>query len=208
MSLYFVENQSTKKVPCTRMIDSPQDNLVDLLAAVESGEPDAFDHLIAAVYPELKKLAHFHLVGERPGHTLNTTAIVHEAYVRLSGSKGNWVDRRHFLRASSKVMRHLLVDHARKRNTDKRGGGAKVLTLEENRLISADDSLAVLALDDAIKEMREIDPRLEEIVECRFFTGLSVSETAEALGISTRTVERGWQRARAYLLSALDIGDE
>jgi RNA polymerase sigma factor (TIGR02999 family) len=190
------------------MIDSPQDNLVDLLAAVESGEPDAFDHLIAAVYPELKKLAHFHLVDERPGHTLNTTAIVHEAYVRLSGSQGNWVDRRHFLRASSKVMRHLLVDHARKRNADKRGGGAKVLTLEENRLISADDSLAVLALEDAIKEMREIDPRLEEIVECRFFTGLSVSETAEALGISTRTVERGWQRARAYLLSALDIGDE
>jgi len=190
------------------MNDSPQDNLVDLLAAVERGEEDAFDRLVAAVYPELKKLAHFQLANERSGHTLNTTAIVHEAYVRLSGSEGSWSDRRHFLRASSKVMRHLLVDHARKRNSDKRGGGAKVLTLQENRLINADDSLAVLALEDAIKAIREIDPRLEEIVECRFFTGLSVSETAEALGTSTRTVERGWRRARAYLLSALDIGDE
>lgn len=190
------------------MTGSPQDNLLDLLAAVERGEPDAFDQLVAAVYPELKKLAHFQLADERQGHTLNTTAIVHEAYVRLSGSTGNWTDRRHFLRACSKVMRHLLVDHARKRNTDKRGGGAKVLTLEENRLINADDSLAVLALEDAIKEIGEIDPRLEEIIECRFFTGLSVSETAEALGTSKRTVERGWQRARAYLLSALEIGDE
>ena len=197
-----------KKVYQTRMNDSPQDNLVDLLAAVERGEVDAFDRLVAAVYPELKKLAHFQLANERSGHTLNTTAIVHEAYVRLSVSEGSWTDRRHFLRASSKVMRHLLVDHARKRNSNKRGGGAKVLTLEEDRLINADDSLAVLALEDAIKEIREIDPRLEEIVECRFFTGLSVSETAEALGTSTRTVERGWQRARAYLLSALDIGDE
>jgi len=183
----------------------PQDNLPELLAAVERGEPGAFDHLVSAVYPELKKLAHFQLVNERPGHTLNTTAIVHEAYVRLSVSEGNWGNRRHFLRASSKVMRHLLVDHARKRNADKRGGGAKVLTLEEDRLVNADDSLAVLALEDAIKEIREIDPRLEEIIECRFFTGLSVSETAEALGTSKRTVERGWQRARAYLMSALNI---
>jgi RNA polymerase sigma factor (TIGR02999 family) len=189
------------------MNDSAQDNLVDLLAAIERGEPDAFDHLVAAVYPELKKLAHFQLADERSGHTLNTTAIVHEAYVRMSGSDGSWTDRGHFLRASSKVMRHLLVDHARKRNTDKRGGGIKALTLEENQLINADDSLAVLALEDAIREIGEIDPRLEEIVECRFFTGLDVSDTAEALGTSTRTVERGWQRARAYLLNALDIGD-
>jgi RNA polymerase sigma factor (TIGR02999 family) len=189
------------------MNDSAQDILADLLAAVERGEPDAFDHLVAAVYPELKKLAHFQLAGERSGHTLNTTAIVHEAYIRLSGSAGNWTDRGHFLRASSKVMRHLLVDHARKRNTGKRGGGIKALTLDENQLINADDSLAVLALEDAIKEIGEIDPRLEEIVECRFFTGLNVSDTAEALGTSTRSVERGWQRARAYLLNALDIGD-
>jgi len=186
------------------MSAAPNDNLVDLLAAVERGEPDAFGLLVEVVYPELKRLAHFQLVGERPNHTLNTTAIVHEAFVRLSGSEGSWADRRHFLRASSKVMRHLLVDHARKRNADKRGGGAQALTLDENLLESKDDSLAVLALEDAIKNMREIDPRLEEIVECRFFAGLSVSETAEALDTSVRTVERGSQRARGYLLSALD----
>ena len=190
------------------MSASLNDNLVELLAAVERGEPDAFASLVEVIYPELKKLAHFQLVGERPNHTLNTTAIVHEAFVRLSGGKQNWTDRRHFLRASSKVMRHLLVDHARKRNAGKRGGGAKALTLDENLLESQDDSLAVLVLENAINNMREIDPRLEEIVECRFFAGLSISETAVALGTSVRTVERGSQRARGYLLSALDNKDE
>lgn len=181
-----------------------QDNLVDLLAAVERGEADAFNRLVEAVYPELKRLAHFQLAGERPNHTLNTTAIVHEAYVRLSSGNANWTDRRHFLRASAKVMRHLLVDHARKRNASKRGSGARNLTLDENRLNNSDDALAVLALENAIISMKEIDPRLEEIVECRFFAGLSVKETAEALNTSVRTVERGSQRARGYLLSALD----
>jgi len=184
------------------------DNIGDLLAAVERGEPGAFDRLVAAVYPELKRLAHFQLARENPGHTLNTTAIVHEAFVRLAGGNGKWADRRHFLRATSKVMRHLLVDHARKRNTGKRGGGARALTLEENRVNGADDAMAVLALENAMKDMRELDPRLEEIVECRFFAGLSVSETAEALDTSVRSVERGWQRARGYLLSAMDPGDE
>jgi len=183
---------------------SKQDTLIDLLAAVERGEPDAFNRLVEAVYPELKRLAHFQLAGERPDHTLNTTAIVHEAFVRLSSGDANWTDRRHFLRASAKVMRHLLVDHARKRNASKRGSGARALTLDENRLSSSDDALAVIALENAITSMKEIDPRLEEIVECRFFAGLSVKETAEALNISVRTVERGSQRARGYLLSALD----
>lgn len=183
------------------------DHLNELLAAVDRGEQGAFDQLVEAVYPELKRLARFQMADERSGHTLNTTAIVHEAYVRLSGNKAGWNDRGHFLRASAKVMRHLLVDHARKRNAGKRGGGVNALTLEDHRMVSADDGLAVLALDNAIGEIRKIDPRLEEIIECRFFTGLSVSETAEALGISKRTVERGLQRARAYLFSALEMGD-
>ena len=186
------------------MTQSQQDNLVDLLAAVDRGETGAFNRLVEAVYPELKRLAHFQLAGERPNHTLNTTAIVHEAYVRLSSGNANWTDRRHFLRASAKVMRHLLVDHARKRNASKRGSGARNLTLDENRLNNSDDALAVLALENAIISMKEIDPRLAEIVECRFFAGLSVKETAEALNTSVRTVERGSQRARGYLLSALD----
>jgi RNA polymerase sigma factor (TIGR02999 family) len=181
------------------------DTFAELLAAVDRGEPGAFNRLVEAVYPELKKLAHFQLAGERPDHSLNTTAIVHEAFERLAGSSG-WNDRRHFLRASAKVMRHLLVDHARKRNTSKRGGGEAPLELDEQRLQADDDTVAVLALEAAIEGMKAIDPRLEDVVECRFFAGLSVAETAEALNTSLRTVERESQRARAYLLSALDIG--
>ena len=185
------------------MKQQDHDEFGELLAAVDRGEPDSFNRLVEVVYPELKKLARFQLAGERKDHSLNTTAIVHEAFVRLAGGRG-WNDRRHFLRASAKVMRHLLVDHARKRNSGKRGGGQRAMTLNEAGLPSGDDAVAVLALDHAICSMSEIDPRLEEVVECRFFAGLSVAETAEALDTSTRTVERDSQKARAYLLSALD----
>jgi len=137
------------------------------LAAVERGEPGALDELVAAVYPELKRLAHFQLAKERPGHSLNTTAIVHEAFVRLASGNNNWTDRGHFLRAASTVMRYLLVDHARKRSANKRGCGKAPLTLEDERYSSDDDSMAVLALDNAIRDIAEIDPRLEQIIECR-----------------------------------------
>ena len=175
-----------------------------LLAAVERGDPNALEALVAAVYPELKRMAHLQLVRERAGHTLNTTAIVHEAFLRLAGSNKRWTDRGHFLRAASTVMRHLLVDYARKRSAGKRGAGRSPLTLEDDRCASDDDSLAVLALDDAIKDIAKIDPRLEQIIECRYFAGLSVAETAEALGMAVRTVERDWQRAKGYLLDAME----
>lgn len=178
-----------------------------LLTAVDQGDEGALEQLIAAIYPELKRLAHFQLVNERPGHTLNTTAIVHEAFVRLASGNGRWSDRGHFLRAASTVMRHLLVDHARKRSADKRGGGLAPVTLEDHRHATDDDALAVLALDNAIRDMALIDPRLEQIVECRYFAGLSVAETAEALNMAVRTVERDWQRARGYLLKAMDAND-
>lgn len=186
------------------MKEPAQESMADLLIAVDRGEPEAFNRLVEAVYPELKRLAHFQLAGERPGHSLNTTAIVHEAYERMAGS-GAWNDRRHFLRASAKVMRHVLVDHARKRNTAKRGKGEAPLPLHDQRVKADDDTLAVLALEAAIQGMKEFDPRLEGVIECRFFAGLSVAETAEALDTSVRTVERDSQRARAYLLGALDI---
>lgn len=176
----------------------------DLLAAIDRGEDGALDLLVTAIYPELKRLAHFQLRGERPGHTLSTTAIVHEAFVRLASGKRQWSDRAHFMRAAATVMRHLLVDHARKRAAEKRGGGVAALTFEEDRHASAEDSVAVLALDNAMKEIAEIDPRLEQIIECRYFAGLSVKQTAEALGMAVRTVERDWQRARGYLLRAME----
>lgn len=176
----------------------------ELLAAVDRGDEGALDRLVVEIYPELKRLAHFRKKGERPGHTLNTTAIVHEAFVRMVSDSSRWTDGAHFLRTASTVMRHLLVDHARKRAATKRGGGLAPLKLQDNRCISDDDSLAVLALDNAIREIAEIDPRLERIIECRYFAGLTVKETAEALGMATRTVERDWQRARGYLRRAME----
>lgn len=175
----------------------------ELLAAVDRGDAGALDQLVAAIYPELKRLAHFQLAAERPGHTLNTTAIVHEAFVRLASGGGKWSDRGHFMRAASTVMRHLLVDHARKKRADKRGAGRAPLTLEDNRFAADDNGLAILALDDALRDIAGIDPRLERIIECRYFAGLSVADTAEALGMAVRTVERDWRRAKAYLLQAM-----
>jgi RNA polymerase sigma factor (TIGR02999 family) len=178
--------------------------VAELLTAVDRGEERALDRLTEFIYPELKRLAHIQLANERPGHTLSTTAVVHEAFVRLSSGDGKWIDRQHFLRAAARVMRHLLVDHARGRGADKRGGGVAPLTLEEDRYTSVDDTMAVLALDRAIKDIAEIDPRLEQIIECRSFAGLSVADTADALGMAVRTVERDWQRARGYLLKAME----
>lgn len=183
--------------------DNDVPDLSSLLARVDDGDMDAFAKLIEAVYPELKRLARYHLASERPGHTLNATAIVHEAYLRMAGKNFSWEHKGHFMRASSKVMRHLLVDHARKRNALKRGGGEKILTLKEYLLADGNDSMAVIALDNAIKDMLKIDPSLEELVECRLFASLNVPETAQALGMSKRTVERKWQYARAFLISAM-----
>jgi RNA polymerase sigma factor (TIGR02999 family) len=183
---------------------SEHEDIEALLDAVRSSGQGAMGRLIEAVYPELKRLAHFHLARERPGHTLNTTAIVHEAYLRMAGGNPAWADRKHFLRAAAAVMRHLLVDHARQRDADKRGGGVRPITLVEPGPLTEDDSVAVIALDDALRGMAELDPRLEQIVECRYFAGLSVGDTAEALGLSARTVERELQRARGYLLRAMD----
>jgi len=187
--------------------DGPADNrnIEDLLADLDQGREEAMGELVDAIYPELKRLAHFQLASERPDHTLNTTAIVHEAYIRLAGNDKSWNDRAHFLRAAATVMRHLLVDHARKRNAAKRGDGKAALTLEDRKLATDDDTVAVLALDNAMKDMADIDPRLVQIIECRFFAGLSVSDTAEVLGMAVRTVERDWKRARGYMLRAMEL---
>ena len=180
-----------------------EQHAADLLARIDAGDERALDELVTLVYPDLKILARYQLAAERPNHTLNTTAIVHEAFVRLAGGKRAWADQAHFLRAASKVMRHLLVDHARKRNAAKRGSGVAPLELDEQRYESADESVAVLALDTALKDMAANDPRLVSVVECRYFAGLTVDETAEALDMAVRTVERDWQRARGYLLKAM-----
>ena len=183
--------------------DSDEAEFLALLVQAESGDRAAFNRVIEVVYPELKRLAHFQLARERSNHTLSTTAIVHEAYERLSSQEGPWTDKAHFMRTASRIMRHLLVDYARRRNAGKRGAGEQMLTLEDDRIAAPSDQMGVLLLEDALLEIAEIDPRMERVVECRVFAGLSVAETAEALDMTVRTVERDWQRARGYINRAL-----
>lgn len=188
------------------MVEEQQGRRVrHLLDAIDRGEEGALEELVSVIYPDLKKLARFQLAKERRGHTLDTTAIVHEAFIRLAGSNGSYTDRAHFLRAAATVMRHLLVDYARKRNAEKRGSGIAPLTLQDDRYEKEDDMLAVLALDAAIKNIAGIDPQLEQIIECRYFAGLTVRETAEALGMPVRSVEKGWRKARAYLTATMEM---
>lgn len=176
---------------------------LSLLAKAEDGDRASFNRVVEVVYPELKRLAHFQLAKERASHTLSTTAIVHEAYERLADHQQAWNDRAHFLRTAARVMRHLLVDYARKRGADKRGAGVQAVTLEDDGVGVPSDQDAVLRLEDALQELVELDPRLERVVECRVFAGLSVAETAEALDMTVRTVERDWHKARGYINRAL-----
>ena len=162
--------------------------------------------LLPEVYDDLRRIARNHLRRHKPGMTLDTTAVVHEAYLKLLAGNGAWNDRAHFFALASTAMRQLLVDHARRRHADKRGGGAVHVTLSEAAAASAAPVLDVLALDTALKELARLDPMLERVVECRFFAGLDVVETAAALGRSTRSVERDWARARAYLFDSLAPG--
>ncbi|MEM6572783.1 MAG: ECF-type sigma factor [Pseudomonadota bacterium] len=176
-----------------------------LLDSVNRGEDGAFEKLTQAIYPELKRIAHFQLARERPDHTLSTTAVVHEAFLRLDVGHRQWAGHNHLLRAAAAAMRHLLVDHARRRQAEKRGAGVPAITLKEDQTASEDQALAVLKLDHALRDMAEIDPRLQAVVECRYFAGLSVTDTAEALGQPLRTVERDLSKARAYLRQYLDV---
>jgi RNA polymerase sigma factor (TIGR02999 family) len=166
----------------------------------------ALDASFAAFYDDLRRIARRHLRNERIGHTLCTTGLVNESYLKLaSRDDGRWRDRAQFFALASRAMRHILVDHARGRGTQKRGGGEVQVTLHTGTSITRGEHLLdVLALDEALARLGALSPRLERVVECRFFGGLSAEETAEALGTSVRTVEREWSRARAYLLRLLD----
>jgi len=166
------------------------------------GPAGEFDRLFALFYDELRDIAHRHLRREREGHTLVTTALVHEAYLKLSDRpEFEWGESVRFRAFVSRAMRHVLVDHARGRGAQKRGGDAIHVTLQTGGGWGAEEppALALVDLDEALTTLAGHDPRLERVVECRFFGDLSIQETAEALGISTSTVERDWTRAKAYL---------
>lgn len=183
-------------------------DITALLAAHASGEPDAMDELFPLVYDELRRIAHRRMQGERSGHTLRTTALVHEAYLELVDlERVDWQNRRHFFALAARVMRNVLVDYAVKRNAEKRGGDRDRVPLEEwdgATEVVLDD---VLAVHQALERLEAIDERQVRVVECRFFAGLTIEETSEALGISTSTVGRDWRMARAWLNRELTNGD-
>ena len=180
-------------------------DVTQLLQAWKGGDGEAFEALLPLVYDELRRLAGRHIDRERPGHTMSATALVHEAYINLAkGQVPSLNDRAHFLAIASRVMRRVLVWHARKRGTAKRGGGQAPLTLDEGLHSGSSGLEDVLALDGALKELERVDPRLCRVVECRYFTGLSVPETAEALEISPATVKRDWVIAKAWLKDRLE----
>jgi RNA polymerase sigma factor (TIGR02999 family) len=182
------------------------ERLSQLLADWAAQDPQALERLVPIVYDELRRLAHYHMHGERAGHTLQTTALVNEVYLRLAGIKGlQWRDRAHFFAMAGTLMRRVLVDYARRQGRDKRGGGVAVISLD-GQSITAAPSVDFEALDQALERLAGADPQQCRIVELRFFGGLSIEETAEALGISPATVKRDWTTARAWLHHELTTG--
>lgn len=177
-----------------------------LLADWADRDSTAREELIPIVYEELRRLAHHYMRGERPGHTLQTTALVNEVYLRLAGIEGlQWRDRAHFFAMAATLMRRVLVDHARQRGREKRGGGVSVVTLDETT-VSSQPAVDVVALDEALQRLGAVDPQQCRVVELRFFAGLSVEETAEVLGVSAATVKRDWATARLWLYHELESG--
>jgi RNA polymerase sigma-70 factor, ECF subfamily len=189
------------------MKSSPAD-VTQWLMAWSNGDESALERLIPLVHSELRRLAKRYMRRERPGHTLQTTALVNEAYVRLiDAGQVKWQDRAHFLAISARLMRRILVDYARSRNYVKRGGEARHVALEEAAVYSEDRAPDLIALDDVLRALAETDPRKSQIVELRFFGGLSVEETAEVLKVSPDTVGRDWRLAKAWLLRELSGQD-
>jgi RNA polymerase sigma-70 factor, ECF subfamily len=178
--------------------------ITQLLLRVGAGDPGATAHLLEAVYPELRRIAGYQLRGERPGHTIQPTALVNEAYLDLlAGAKLTWKDRAHFFATVAQAMRRILVDYARMRKAAKREGGKRRVELTDGLAISVDRLDEVLSIDEALTRLAEWDARQSRIVELRFFGGLTEEEVAETLGISARTVKRDWNLARAWLRGEL-----
>ena len=182
----------------------PPENVTKLLAAWGNGDETARDELMPLVYQELHRLAHHYMNRERPGHTLQTSALVNEAFVRLIDQKDvQWQNRAHFFGIAAQMMRRILVDHARSRASAKRGGGAPHVSLAEVAIVSDERAAEVVALDNALLNLAAVDERKSQIVELRFFGGLSIEETAEVLAVSPGTVMRDWTLAKAWLRRAV-----
>ena len=183
-------------------------HVTELLLAWGGGDRSALDELAPLVLQELRRLARLQMRGERHNHTLQTTALVNEAFIRLIDLRRiRWQDRAHFLALSARLMRRILVDYARSRNYQKRGGGAATVTLDDVVVASPERGADLVALDDALEDLARVDARKSQVVELRFFGGLSVEETAEALQVSPETVLRDWRLAKVWLLREISGRD-
>ena len=182
------------------MEHEPRSEVTQLLQVWRGGDRDALDALLPLVYKELRRVAHFQLRNERPNHTLQSAALVHEAYFRLVGmSPLQWESRTHFFAIAAQLMRQILVDYARRHGAAKRGASVPKLSLEDATMMSRRKDVDVVALDDALVGLAKIDPRQSRVVELRFFAGLSLEQISEVLEIAPATVQRDWTAARAWL---------
>ena len=178
--------------------------VTQLLLAWSDGDRAALDKLTPLVYEDLRRMAHRYMSRERPDHTMQTTALVNEAYLRLVNREAvHWQNRAHFFAIAAQVMRHILVDHARSHAYAKRGGGTRKISLDEAMVVSQERAAEVVALDDVLKELAKIDSQQSRIVELRFFGGLTIEETAEVLHLSAATIKREWSTAKAWLYHEL-----
>jgi RNA polymerase sigma factor (TIGR02999 family) len=180
-------------------------DITSQLLAWRAGEPSAVDRLFPLVYDELRRIAHRQIVREPAGHTLDTTGLVHEAYLKLvDQTRAQWNDRSHFFAVASNAMRRILVDYARSYRTEKRGSAPTRVSLTDNMLVAEERADTLIAVDEALVELAQIDGRLSKVVECRFFAGLTEDETAEVLGVTARTVRRDWTKAKGWLSKRLE----
>jgi RNA polymerase sigma factor, sigma-70 family/RNA polymerase sigma factor, TIGR02999 family len=180
-------------------------DLTALLSRWSGGDKGALESLVSIIYEDLHRIAAQHLRKERAEHTLQPTALVNEAYVRLAGQNVSWKNRAHFFAVSAEIMRRILVDHARRKLAEKRGGGAETISIDAGGDWGGEPAVDVISIDDALNALAAVDPAQSRIVELRFFGGLTIEETAETIGSSPSTVKREWRMARAWLRRHLSV---
>ena len=190
----------------SRAMSQSDGTVTRLLLELRGGDRSVFDEMLPLVYDELCRLARFQLRHEKVGTTLQTTDLVHEAYFKLvNHHQVDWEDRSHFFSVAARAMRQVLVDRARKRNAEKRGGGMRKLDMEADRLGAPEQDEAILALEEALQRLEKLDERQGQVVECRFFAGLTIEEAAAALDVSASTVKRDWRAAKAWLYREMRV---